>query len=66
MCIRDRWAAADRVIAGVERFVALTTQRKTAEHRPSLACLWCAHLSDCEPGTQFLDDTHDDESDLLS
>ena len=60
------WSAADRVIAGCERFVQLTTQNKTAEYRPSLACRWCSHLSECETGTGFLDATHDDEVELLT
>lgn len=60
------WTAANRVIGGVERHLALTEGEEPPVFRPSLACRWCPLISSCESGNSFLKETSDDDIDILS
>lgn len=60
------WTAAKRVIAGVERHLALTESGDDPVFRPSLACRWCPLIGTCASGKSFLDETDDDDLDILS
>jgi len=63
------WAAAERVVAATSRLIELTATTSAEVpapvYRPSLACRWCSLLRTCETGTRFLDDTHEDEREIL-
>jgi hypothetical protein len=60
------WAAAERVIGGIERHAELMSGEVVPIYRPSLACSWCPLLSGCEAGRSFLAATDDDDLELLS
>lgn len=60
------WAAADRVVAGVQRHLTLLAGKDAPVFRPSMACRWCPLTSTCETGRNFLDATDQDELDLLT
>lgn len=60
------WAAAERVIGGVERHLELIEGHDDPVYRPSLACRWCPKISACDTGRTFLNDTDEDDLDLLS
>lgn len=60
------WTAANRVIGGVERHLALTEAAADPIYRPSLACRWCSLIGSCESGKGFLKETDDDDIDMLS
>jgi hypothetical protein len=52
-------AAARRVVAGVERLVALRLRPHEAVKRPGPACRWCALLATCDEGTGHLAERHE-------
>ena len=60
------WAAAERVIGGVQRHLELMSGEDTPIYRASLACTWCPMLSTCDVGRSFLEGTDEDDLDLLS
>jgi len=47
-------AAAERVVAGVEKLVELRHGLRPPVHKPGPACRWCPALADCEPGRRHL------------
>jgi hypothetical protein len=49
-------AACRRVVAGIERIVALATAPEIAVKRPGPACRWCRLLSECSEGRAHLDE----------
>jgi hypothetical protein len=52
-------AATRRVVAGVERLVALAVDPAGAVKRPGPPCRWCPVLADCDEGRRHLDERRD-------
>lgn len=52
-------AACRRVVAGVERIVALTARPDTAVKRAGPACRWCRLLPTCDEGRRHLDERYE-------
>lgn len=55
-------AAAQRVIAGADRLVALEHERAAPVKRTGPPCRWCLLRDDCAEGRAYLADGHDDGS----
>lgn len=52
-------SAAERVIDGADRFVALTSRGREPTVTPGPACTWCPIQLDCDEGTTYLADSPD-------
>ena len=56
-------SAAERVIDGAHRYVALVSGQRLATVAPGPACRWCPVQFDCDEGTAYLDDAPDEGAD---